>query len=92
MQKPKSFRPWEPDLERLTAEAMPRRGLARKADGTQTSKTQRNFTDANSHLMKGGGQRPITSSWPAETRTDAQGRRYQKPHGSQAEEQGRISD
>lgn len=64
MQRPKSFRPWEPDLERLTAEAMPRRGLARKADGTQTSKTQRNFTDANSHLMKGGGQRPSRHRGP----------------------------
>ena len=44
-----------PDLEPLTAEAMPRRALARKADGTPTSKTQRNFTDADSHLMKSDG-------------------------------------
>ena len=44
-----------PDLEPLTAEAMPRRGLARKADGTPTSKTQLNFTDADSHLMKSDG-------------------------------------
>lgn len=56
MQRPKTFRPWEPDLERLTAEPMPRRALARKADGTQTSKTQQNFMDAESYLMKGGGQ------------------------------------
>ena len=44
-----------PDLEPLAAEAMPRRGLARKADGTPTKKTQRNFTDADSHLMQSGG-------------------------------------
>jgi hypothetical protein len=30
-------------------------GLARKADGTPTRKTQRNFTDADSHLMQSGG-------------------------------------
>jgi hypothetical protein len=34
---------------------MPRSGLARKADGTPTKKTQRNFTDADSHLMQSGG-------------------------------------
>jgi hypothetical protein len=34
---------------------MPRRGLVRKADGTPTRKTQRNFTDADSHLMQSGG-------------------------------------
>jgi hypothetical protein len=44
-----------PDLEPLAAEAMPRRGLARKADGTPTSRTQRNFTDPDSHLMKSDG-------------------------------------
>jgi transposase len=44
-----------PDLEPLAADAMPRRGLARKADGTPTKKTQRNFTDADSHLMQSGG-------------------------------------
>jgi hypothetical protein len=44
-----------PDLQPLEDEAMPRRGLARKADGTPTAKTQRNFTDADSHLMKSGG-------------------------------------
>jgi transposase len=44
-----------PDLEPLAAEAMPRRGLARKANGTPTQKTQRNFTDADSHLMKSNG-------------------------------------
>jgi hypothetical protein len=44
-----------PDLEPLAAAAMPRRGLARKADGTPTRKTQRNFTDADSHLMKSDG-------------------------------------
>ncbi|MCT0204181.1 transposase [Synechococcus sp. CS-602] len=41
-----------PDLEPLAPEAMPRRGLARRADGTPQNKTQRNFTDADSHLMK----------------------------------------
>ena len=44
-----------PNLEPLAAEAMPRRGLARKADGTPTRKTQRNFTDPDSHLMQSGG-------------------------------------
>ena len=44
-----------PDLEPLAAEAMPRRGLARKANGMPTPKTQRNFTDADSHLMKSDG-------------------------------------
>ena len=44
-----------PDLEPLAVEAMPRRGLARKANGTPTSKTQRNFTDPDSHLMKYDG-------------------------------------
>ena len=34
---------------------MPRRGLARKADGTPTTKAQRNFTDPDSHLMQSGG-------------------------------------
>jgi hypothetical protein len=45
-----------PDLEPLAADAMPRRGLARKADGTPTSRTQRNFTDPDSHLMKSDGR------------------------------------
>jgi membrane protein involved in colicin uptake len=44
-----------PDLQRLACDAMPRRGLAKKADGTPTRKTQRNFTDADSHLMQSGG-------------------------------------
>ena len=43
------------DLEPLAPDAMPRRGLARKADGTPTAKTQRNFTDPDSHLMQSGG-------------------------------------
>jgi len=43
------------DLNPLAADAMPRRGLARKADGTPTRKTQRNFTDPESHLMQSGG-------------------------------------
>ncbi|MEA5475989.1 transposase [Synechococcus sp. CCY9201] len=44
-----------PDLEPLASDAMPRRGLARKADGTPTAKTQRNFTDSDSHLMQSSG-------------------------------------
>ena len=44
-----------PDLHPLASAAMPRRGLARKADGTPTRKTQRNFTDSDSHLMQSGG-------------------------------------
>ncbi|QNI69716.1 IS1182 family transposase [Cyanobium sp. NS01] len=44
-----------PDLEPLAADAMPKRGLARKADGAPTKKTQRNFTDPDSHLMQSGG-------------------------------------
>jgi transposase len=44
-----------PDLDPLVADAMPRRGLTRKADGTPTNKTQRNFTDPDSHLMQSGG-------------------------------------
>jgi transposase len=45
----------EVDLESLAADAMPRRGLARKADGAPMPKTQRNFTDPDSHLMQSGG-------------------------------------
>jgi len=45
----------EVDLEPLAADAMPRRGLARKADGTPTAKTQRNFTDSDSHLTQSSG-------------------------------------
>jgi transposase len=44
-----------PDLEPLACDTMPRRGLARKADGTPPRKTQRNFTDPDSHLMQSGG-------------------------------------
>jgi len=44
-----------PDLQPLAADALPRRGLARKADGTPKGKTQRNFTDPDSHLMQSGG-------------------------------------
>ncbi len=43
-----------PDLEPLAADEMARRGLARKADGTPTDKTKRNFTDPDSHLMQSG--------------------------------------
>ena len=39
-----------PDLQPLEGEAMPRRGLARRSNGTPTQKTQRNFTDADRHL------------------------------------------
>jgi hypothetical protein len=34
---------------------MPRRGLAHKADSSPTRRTQRNFTDPDSHLMQTGG-------------------------------------
>lgn len=34
---------------------MPRRDLARKANGTHNQRTQRNFTDPDSHLMKSNG-------------------------------------
>ena len=52
-----------PDLEPLAAEAMPRRGLARRADRSPTGKSQRNhrcaegfaYTDPDSHLMKSDG-------------------------------------
>jgi hypothetical protein len=44
-----------PDLEPLAADAMPRRGLARKADSTPTKASQRNFTDAERLLMKTDG-------------------------------------
>jgi hypothetical protein len=44
-----------PDLEALATDAMPRRGLARNADGIPTAKPQRNFMDPDSNLMKTGG-------------------------------------
>jgi hypothetical protein len=44
-----------PDLEPLASDAMPCRGLARKADGTPRAKQQRNFTHADSHLMQSVG-------------------------------------
>ena len=51
-----------PDLALLATNAMPRRGLDRKADGTPTKKTERNhrftacgYTDPESHLMPSGG-------------------------------------
>jgi hypothetical protein len=46
--------PDSPDLAPLTAEAEPRRSLARSGDGTPTRKTQRNFTDPDIHLMQSG--------------------------------------
>jgi hypothetical protein len=45
-----------PDLDPLESDQMPRRGLAHQADGTPTPKTQRNFTDPDSHIMKGNGE------------------------------------
>jgi transposase len=41
-----------PDLDPLPAGAMPRRGLAHKADGSPTAKAQRNFSDPDSHIMQ----------------------------------------
>lgn len=54
-----------PDLEPLAVEAMPRRGLARKADGTPTKKTQRNFTTqaATSCSQAGPICRATTARW-----------------------------
>ena len=54
-----------PDLEPLAAEATPRRGLARKDVGTPTRKSQRNFTDPDSHLIQSGGSylQGITARW-----------------------------
>ncbi|MBC1261640.1 hypothetical protein FQK07_10275 [Synechococcus sp. BSF8S] len=43
------------DLNPLAADAMPRRGLARKTDGTPTKPTLRSFTDPESHLMTTDG-------------------------------------
>ena len=44
-----------PDREALASDVMPRWSLVRKADATPTQKTQRNFIDANSHLMQSVG-------------------------------------
>ena len=49
-----------PDLEPLTTDAIPRRGLARKADETPTKKSQLNSATracghTESHLMQSGG-------------------------------------
>ncbi len=52
-----------PRIYTTSRDAPPRRGLARKADGTPTNKTQRNhrsaedcvYTDSDSHLMQSGG-------------------------------------
>jgi transposase len=41
-------------LEPQPVDAMPYRGLAHRADGSPTAKTQRNFTDPDSHIMKTG--------------------------------------
>jgi membrane protein involved in colicin uptake len=41
-----------PVLEPLASDAMPRRGLARKADGTPTPKTQRNYRFASLRLHR----------------------------------------
>jgi len=42
-------------LEPQPLDAMPYRGLAHRADGSPTSKTQRNFTDPDSHIVKSDG-------------------------------------
>ena len=44
-----------PDLEPLESDQMPRRGLAHHADGSPTAKTQRNFTDPDSHIVRSDG-------------------------------------
>jgi transposase len=46
----------EPEgLDPQPADAMPYRGLAHRADGSPTAAAQRNFTDADSHIMKSDG-------------------------------------
>jgi transposase len=46
----------EPDgLEPRAADAMPKRGLAHRADGSPKASAQRNFTDPDSHIMKSDG-------------------------------------
>jgi len=57
-----------PDLEPLAPEAMPRRGL-RRGDGTPQNKTQRNFTDADTILMK--SDRPLLQGTTASWRLDS---------------------
>ncbi len=42
-------------LESQPADAMPYRGLAHRADGSPTARTQRNFTDPDSHIVKSDG-------------------------------------
>jgi hypothetical protein len=42
-------------LEPQPADAMPYRGLAHRADGSPTTKSQRNFTDPDSHIVKSDG-------------------------------------
>jgi transposase len=42
-------------LEPQPADAMPYRGLAHRADGSPTAKSQRNFTDPDSHIVKSDG-------------------------------------
>ena len=44
-----------PDLEPLVTNAIPIDELTRKADGTTAKKTQRNFTDPDSHLKPSSG-------------------------------------
>ena len=41
-------------LEPQAVDAMPHRGLAHRADGRPTAAAQRNFTDPDSHILKGG--------------------------------------
>jgi hypothetical protein len=42
-------------LDLQTAEAMPERGLAHRADGSPKASVQRNFTDSDSHIIKSDG-------------------------------------
>jgi hypothetical protein len=42
-------------LESQPPDAMPYRGLAHRADGSPTARTQRNFTDPDSHIVKSDG-------------------------------------
>ena len=50
-------------LEPRLGEAIPGRGLARKVNGSPSWKTQRNFTDPDSHQMQSGGSYLRDYNW-----------------------------
>ena len=69
-----------PDLQELEDESMPRRGLARKANGTPTAKAQRNhrvaegfaYTDPGSHLMKSDAHYIQVYNWQVAVDSEGQ--------------------